>query len=174
MRTKKVTTALNDFDGKYLKRTLKPLVTKINLFKSDAALLRGAEREKIEAKILKLENKKGEIIIELRKNFLKLASRGLKQFLLHTHPAAYIMNGSVPFSFTGPNYCNYIVEALVLSYEHDACKIAFDSKDENKELFADLAELLNKRFKIELFIRSMLTNDNGYFVVNNFEFKVLK
>ncbi len=174
MRTKKVTKVSNEFDIKLVKRTLKFLVTRINLLKSDAALLRGDEKEKIEAKIIEYENKKGEIIIELRKNFLKLSSRKLRHFLLHKHPEAFIMGGSVPFVFNGPNYCNYIVEALVLSYVHDACKIAFDSKDENDQLFADLSELLKIRFKINLFIRTMLTRDQGLFVVNNFEFKAIK
>jgi hypothetical protein len=158
------------FDPSLFKRGLQKIGTQINLLKSDAALLQGEEKKIINNKISEKENKKGYLIISLRKTILD-CPKGLKNFLLHTHPIPYRLITHPPFEFSGPNFCNYVTEAVVLSYIHGKCAIAF-GKEENDQVYLPLLKkFLQNTLKIELTIEPTLVPNRNFLEVNNLIFK---
>lgn len=159
-----------EFNPTCFKRNIRKLGTQINLLKSDIALLRGEEKKKINDKIIEDENKKGNLIITLRKTILD-CPKGLKNFLLHTHPIAYRLITHPPFEFSGPNFCNYITEAAVLCYVHGKSAIAF-SREENDEIYLPrLKNFFEKTLKIQLVVTLTLVPNKGYMEVNDLYFK---
>lgn len=158
------------FNPSLFKRSLQKIGTQINLLKSDAALLQGEEKKTINYKIIENENKKGYLIISLRKTILK-CPKGLKNFLLHTHPIAYRLITHPPFEFSGPNYCNYVTEAVALSYIHGKCEVAFAKEEDDQIYLPHLKKFLQNTLKIELTIKPTLVPNRNFLEVNNLIFR---